>query len=69
MGDGDYIVAGGFDQELKVINYLTFTEQIEAQENTGQITTICKMGNNSFFTGSDDGTVRLWNCNGWTVSK
>ena len=69
MGDGNYLVAGGFDQELKIINLEKHIEQIEAQENTGQITSICKMGDKSFFTGSDDGTIRVWNCNDWTVYK
>ena len=63
------MVAGGFDQELKVIDLEKYNEKIEAKEAKGQITSICKLGKNSFTTGVDDGTLRLWNCSEWTISK
>lgn len=69
MSNNNYLVAGGYDQELKVIDLNEYNEKIEAKENSGQITSICSTGKQLFFIGVGDGTIRQWDCAQWGIYK
>lgn len=45
----------------------SFQEKVEAKENVGMITKIVPVNDRLFLVGVDDGTIRLWNSQNWTI--
>ena len=69
MGKDNFFAAEDFDKELKVVDLGKYNEKIEIKGNRRQIVSICKWGDNMFYTGGNDGTIRLWSCHEWGICK